>query len=75
MFRADLSEYLHDVLLSDTARQRGYFDIRSVERLIAEHVQGRRDNHKALWQLVVLEEWHRCFVDRSARHLAREGVA
>jgi asparagine synthase (glutamine-hydrolysing) len=75
MFRAGLADYLRDLLLSDTARQRGYFDGRAVERLVGEHVEGRRDHHKALWQLVVLEEWHRCFVDGTARHLVREGVA
>ena len=75
MFRSDLSDYLSDVLLSGAARQRGYFDARAVERLIADHLQGRRDNHKALWQLVVLEEWHRTFVDRPASHVVSESVA
>jgi hypothetical protein len=28
-----------------------------------EHASGARDHHKALWQLVLLEEWHRCFID------------
>jgi asparagine synthase (glutamine-hydrolysing) len=64
MFRRDLSSYLGDILLSSRAVDRGYFDRRTVERMITDHVAGRRDCHKALWQLVVLEEWHRAFVDK-----------
>ena len=63
MFRNDLSAYLNDLLLSDRAVEREYFEPASVKRLISEHVAGSRDHHKALWQLVVLEEWHRCFID------------
>jgi asparagine synthase (glutamine-hydrolysing) len=64
MFREDLSSYLHDVLLSDRAMARGYFDRKAVEGLVDDHVSGRQDRHKILWQLVVLEEWHRSFADR-----------
>ena len=53
----------------------GYFDGSAVERLIDDHVKGHRDNHKALWQLVVLEEWHRCFIDGTARQAVDAGVA
>lgn len=63
MFQRDLSEYLSDVLLSDRCSDRGYFSSARVEALIAEHVRGVRDHHKVLWQLIVLEEWHRRFID------------
>jgi asparagine synthase (glutamine-hydrolysing) len=69
MFKSDLSGYLRDLLLSRRFLERGYFEARAVERLLAEHVCGARDHHKALWQLVILEEWHRCFVD-GASHAA-----
>jgi asparagine synthase (glutamine-hydrolysing) len=64
MFQADLSPYLCDLLLSDTCRTRSYFKPQVVENLIQEHVKKRWDHHKILWQLVVLEEWHRQFIDR-----------
>jgi asparagine synthase (glutamine-hydrolysing) len=67
MFRRDLRGYVSDVLLSTTARQRGYFNPRVIERLIAEHASGARDHHKVLWQLIVLEEWHRAFIDERRR--------
>jgi asparagine synthase (glutamine-hydrolysing) len=64
MFRQDLSGYLRDLLLSSRCTNRGYFRREAVETLINQHVEKRRDHHRLLWQLVVLEEWHRQFIDR-----------
>jgi asparagine synthase (glutamine-hydrolysing) len=58
-FRGGLRELFADVLLSTRARQRGYFEPRFVERLVREHLGGRRD----LWGLVVFELWHREYLD------------
>jgi asparagine synthase (glutamine-hydrolysing) len=63
MFRQDMSSYLPDLLLAPRAIGRGYFRRARVEQLIGEHLAGSHDHHKALWQLVVLEEWHRRFID------------
>ena len=52
-----------ELLLSQRARQRGLLDMRAVERLIARHEAGQRDNNRQLWALLTLEEWHRQFVD------------
>ena len=61
-------EILHDVLLSRRTIERGYFARDSVARLIGEHVAGLRDRHHQLWMLLMLEMWHRTFVDaRSPR--------
>jgi asparagine synthase (glutamine-hydrolysing) len=61
MFRGELAGYAQELLLSPQARQRGYFDPRGVERLLADHRNGHAANHREIWQLVVLEEWHRGF--------------
>lgn len=63
MFQKDLSGYLRDLLLSQQCRQRGYFKSQVVQCLIDEHMQKKKDHHEVLWQLVVLEEWHRQFID------------
>ena len=63
MFRRDLSGYLRDLLLSERATDRGYVDRSRIEAVIAQHESGAHDHHKTLWQLIVLEEWHRAFVD------------
>jgi asparagine synthase (glutamine-hydrolysing) len=75
-FRGDLREFFSDVLLSQRARQRGYFETRFIERLVREHVTARRDHTLRLWGLVVFELWHRQYLDarphhRLASHTAR----
>jgi asparagine synthase (glutamine-hydrolysing) len=64
-FRGGLRELFADVLLSPRARQRGYFERPFVDRLVREHVAGRRDHTLRLWALVVFELWHRQYLDVS----------
>jgi asparagine synthase (glutamine-hydrolysing) len=65
MFQRDLSDYLRDLLLSETCLNRQYFKRSSIERLIEENARKSKDHHRLLWQLVVLEEWHRQFIDQN----------
>jgi asparagine synthase (glutamine-hydrolysing) len=62
-FRGELKELLHDVLLSRTALERGYFNPKQLEQLVNEHTSGVRDHGYPLWSLLMLELWHRRFVD------------
>ena len=62
-FRNELREMAHDILLDSTTRQRGYFNHSCVERLLSEHVAGIRSWHYQLWNLLMLELWHRMFID------------
>jgi asparagine synthase (glutamine-hydrolysing) len=64
MFQRDLSGYLRDLLLSPKCLNRQYFKRQAVERLIEENTSRKKDHHRVLWQLVVLEEWHRQFIDQ-----------
>jgi asparagine synthase (glutamine-hydrolysing) len=64
-FRGRLSDLLADVLTAPRTRQRGYFEPAFVDRLVAEHHAGTRDHTLRLWQLLVLELWHREYVDSS----------
>jgi hypothetical protein len=43
------------MLLSPGARVRAHLDETALERLVAEHVSGARDNGHALWTLLTLE--------------------
>jgi asparagine synthase (glutamine-hydrolysing) len=61
MFRGELFNYAHDTLLSDRAARRGYFDATAVRQLLLDHRSGKAANHQQIWQLLVLEEWHRRF--------------
>jgi asparagine synthase (glutamine-hydrolysing) len=62
-FKGDLRDFFTDVLLSSRAKQRGYFRPRFIDRLVREHVTGRRDHSQRLWGLVVFELWHRLYLD------------
>jgi asparagine synthase (glutamine-hydrolysing) len=62
-FRDELKDLAHDVLLSGTLAQRGYFRPEVIRRLLDEHVRGVRAWHYQLWNLLMLESWHRVFID------------
>ncbi len=62
-FRGGLKGLLHDTVLSQRALQRGYFSGDALRRLVDDHVQRREDYTYQLWALMMLELWHREFVD------------
>ena len=63
-FKNDLREALQDELSPERIRRQGIFDAREVERLVSEHLSGRRDHRKPLWTLFVFQLWHRNYVER-----------
>jgi len=58
-----LRERIHDTLKDARTLNRGYVDGAYVETLLDEHERGRRDHAMALWTLLMLELWHREYVD------------
>ena len=62
-FRGELKDLAFDVLLSRRLRERGYFREAVIRRLLEQHVNGQRGWHYQLWNLLMLELWHRAFVD------------
>ncbi len=62
-FREDLREMSGDLLLDGRLAQRGYFKPVAVRRLLDEHRRGAAEWHDELWSLVMLESWHRMFID------------
>lgn len=51
------------VLLEPRTLQRGYFRPNAVRALIDEHVSERRNRSGMLWRMLVLELWHRNFME------------
>jgi asparagine synthase (glutamine-hydrolysing) len=51
------------VLTEPRTLQRGYFKPEAVRSLVSEHVRGRRNRSGLLWRMLVLELWHRNFMD------------
>lgn len=62
-FRAELKPLAHDLLLDNTARQRGFFRSSYVKQLIDEHENSVFDHAYRLWALLVFELWMRRWCD------------
>jgi asparagine synthase (glutamine-hydrolysing) len=65
-FRGSLGDAFRDVLASPTTRQRGYFNHSFVDRVLDEHLSGKRDHALRLWQLLIFELWNRQYADAPA---------
>lgn len=61
--RGDLRGYVEDTLFSRTAKERGYFDYQEVKKIWQRHLRGITDYSAHIWALLMLELWHRVFVD------------
>ncbi len=62
-FRAELRSWIEDVLRDPATSARGYFDRAETDRLLTDHVEGRADHTPRLWNLAMLELWHRRWID------------
>jgi asparagine synthase (glutamine-hydrolysing) len=60
-----LRERIRDTLNDPRSLERGYVTREYVALLLDEHERGRRDHAMALWSLLMLELWHRQYMDRS----------
>ena len=58
-FRHELRDYLREHLCSSASLTRAYFNTEVLDRLVAEHLQGRQNHEKLLWTLLNLEIWQR----------------
>jgi asparagine synthase (glutamine-hydrolysing) len=61
--RHELKDLAYDTLLGPRCLGRGYFQAETVRRLLDEHTQGRAGWHYLLWNLLILELWHRTYID------------
>jgi asparagine synthase (glutamine-hydrolysing) len=62
--RLELKDMAYDLLLDSRATSRGYFRPAAIRRLLDEHTQQRAQHHFRLWSLLMLELWHRVFIDQ-----------
>jgi asparagine synthase (glutamine-hydrolysing) len=74
-FRNELRELSGDLLLDGRLEARGYFKPGMVERLLTEHWNGVAAWQDQLWSLLMLESWHRMFVDARPSEAAAVGSA
>jgi len=63
-FRGSLKDFLYDTLCGGPALSRGLFAGAAVRALVDDHVHGGHDHAHPIWNLLMLELWHREFIDR-----------
>ncbi|MGA2647110.1 MAG: asparagine synthase (glutamine-hydrolyzing) [Candidatus Sulfotelmatobacter sp.] len=65
--RNEVKDQFLRVLLEPRTLQRGYFKPDAVRSLVDEHVRGRRNRSGLLWRMLVLELWHRNFIESATQ--------
>ena len=65
--RTDLRPLLEEVVLSERALSRGYFEPTAARRLVRSVLDGADGDRHLAWDLVMLELWHRTFIDEAPR--------
>lgn len=62
-FRAELKSFVVDTLLSGPLTKRPYFKPDALKAMVYGHIAGKRDYSFQIWTLLMLELWHRRFID------------
>lgn len=57
MFKGPLKAYIQERLLDRETPLSEFFHTDAIENICSEHFSGKQDNHRILWQLIVLDEW------------------
>jgi asparagine synthase (glutamine-hydrolysing) len=64
--RDQLKRDLVEILLERRTLERGYYSKTALRKLVEEHTSGRRNRSHELWLLLMLELWHRNFLEARA---------
>jgi asparagine synthase (glutamine-hydrolysing) len=66
--RGELKQKFLSILTEPRTLQRGYFRPEAVRGMVDEHVRGRRNRSGVLWKMLILEWWHRNYLEGEVRH-------
>jgi asparagine synthase (glutamine-hydrolysing) len=61
--RSGLREMTYDLLMDETAKNRGWFNPQEVGKIVGDHMSGI-DRDSLLWPMLMLELWARNWLDR-----------
>jgi asparagine synthase (glutamine-hydrolysing) len=59
--RNDLRDFTLDHLRSGSSVTRRYYDAPALDRVIEDHLQGKKNYETLLWTLLNIEIWHRTY--------------
>ncbi len=62
-FRNELKDFLQQTLTSKGSLGRGYFKPEAVKEIVRRHIERQKDYSFQLWSLLMLELWHKRFMD------------
>jgi asparagine synthase (glutamine-hydrolysing) len=62
--RRDLRPMLEELFSEQRIKKEGHFNSAYVHRLMNEHFEGKKDNRKQLWTLLMFEQWKERFFNR-----------
>lgn len=62
-FKGDLKNFVNEILLSNDSLKRGYFNPDMVKVMVFQHTSGKKEWGPQLWALLMLELWHKRFID------------
>lgn len=63
-YKHNATSYIRDLVFSPRALDRGYFQPSYLEKILDDHLNGKRNNRFLIWSLMCFEWWNRLFVDR-----------
>ena len=55
--KGPMHDMVRGLLAQDKIKDEGFFKPQAVSRLLNDHLQGRVDNRKKLWTLIIFENW------------------
>ncbi len=73
--RYELKDLIMSALLEPRTLQRGYFKPAAVRQLFDQHFRGYRDHSGAIWRLLMLELWHRNFLEKMPENASMPSLA
>lgn len=62
-FRGELKGLVNETLLSQACLKRGYFKPQAIRAILDGHLRGQADYTFQIWALLMLELWHKRFMD------------
>ncbi|MEW6095117.1 MAG: asparagine synthase (glutamine-hydrolyzing) [bacterium] len=63
-FKNELKGFVLDVFAQSKIKDEGFFNYSYIEKLLKDHFEGKKDNRKLLWTLLVFELWYEKYIKR-----------
>lgn len=61
--RNELHDLVYDCLSTEQIQERGYFNSSTIVQMVNEHMSGKVNHTYRIWTLLMVELWHRIYID------------